>query len=69
MRCEAHGLALGPDGRCVLCRDTERAAGVPSAKIGAMLAAGVVFVALAGLALYAVRPKPRVEAELNVDAR
>lgn len=53
----------------MLCRDTERAAAVPSAKIGAMLAGGVVFVALAGLALYAVRPKPRVEAEPNVDAR
>jgi glutaredoxin len=56
MRCRAHGLAVGPDGRCVLCRETERppADGASSAKSALTLfAAGAVSIVVAALVLRA----------------
>ena len=52
MRCRAHGLAVGPDGRCVLCRESERPvtdAEAPARGALTLFAAGAVLIVVAAL--------------------
>jgi glutaredoxin len=61
MRCNTHDLALGPDGRCVLCRDTAPPH-VPSSRIAGTALAAVALVALVAVAVNA-RRTPEANAE------
>jgi hypothetical protein len=57
MRCERHGLAAGPDGRCALCHRPEAVASQAAAHQGdrtARRVAKVVVAVVAGIAVFAL---------------
>jgi len=65
MRCAAHGLGVGPDGECVLCRRDRRAADHPWravwVAVGGMLVLGGGIVAAARLGRGAAQPAASAE--------
>lgn len=69
-RCEAHGLAVGPDGRCVLCAREAEAAGTPSStRSWSAVAAAVIAAAAIGVAFVLLRPTDRPTREVEAEAR
>ncbi len=58
VRCEVHGLAVGPDGHCVLCRDSLRAEG--NRRWGLFLGLCLFALAAAAGATALVRHRPAV---------
>ena len=62
--CSAHGLAAGPDGRCVLCRRAERAPRSDGGRV-VFVALGVLAAAVAGAIVVKRRPAtPQASAEV-----
>lgn len=65
--CAAHGLATGPDGRCVICRRNRRAAGSDGGR-GALTALALLAAAVVGaVALKYARPAVSSEAAASAE--
>lgn len=63
MKCKAHDLGAGPDGQCVLCRQTAEPAPFAAGRMLGLLVSGVVLIAGGALAFKAVRGKTVAQAE------
>ncbi len=63
MLCPAHGLATGPDGRCVICRrENRRGPGVRGRWLAAVLVVGLAVVGGVAIAARVVRREPATAA-------
>jgi glutaredoxin len=70
MRCGVHGIAAGPDGRCVLCKRAPRERGSEGPRAASIALGLALALLLTGLTLASVRvwTRPRSEPSANVVA-